>query len=702
MHLHRRLLRTPRRAATFLLLAGNFACGGAGDTTRPPIEDVASVVITGAPATMMMVGDSVRLVAAPVNATGSIVANQQVAWATSAPTVAVIRENGTVLAIGSGHVTITASAGGQSGTTTFDVADGALLGTQGGVLRAAGGVVTLTVPAGSLAQATLIVIRPPATAPSDARFVPGTAFEIGPDGTRFGLGATLAVTYDAAKVPAGLAQESLQLCGLSGANWVVVPNSKVDMATKKVTGAIYGAGVYMVRSTPVDHITLIGAAAGGALYVGQGASLHATLYTATNDTLPQRTMSWSSSDASKVTVDAAGAVRGIAPGTATITATTDGKSGTATITVLTRPTADWSRATDWTTFQGDARHSGFIDATLDPGAFQERWVVTPVAGASYYQPTVGGGRVYLAMSAYFTAQQLIALDPANGTRQWVRDFGSIFGINQPTYDNGSLYITTGGHEDTFMYALNETDGSLRFQMAFPSQWEHWKAPVVSGSTIVTAGGYYGGLVGFNRATGATTFSMSGPQVDGWAPAAANGLVYTTGYVSGGGVRGIDPTTGTVSTELIDSRLAAVTTPVIGGTNDLLTITGNRLVAVDLGANRVAWEQSGSYTGMPVVGGGVVYGFSGSSVTARRESDGAALWSWTAPAQFSSLQTMVLTNNVLFVGATGGYNSTGITYAIDLASHLVVWSYPMNGGMALGKDGTLYIVQGSKVAAIAVK
>src|SRR3954471_1366671 len=48
----------------------------------------------------------------------------------------------------------------------------------------------------------------------------------------------------------------------------------------------------------------------------------------------QRIFAWSTSDASKVTVSTSGLVTGVAPGIATVTAAVDGKSATATITVL--------------------------------------------------------------------------------------------------------------------------------------------------------------------------------------------------------------------------------------------------------------------------------------------------------------------------------------------------------------------------------
>lgn len=68
-----------------------------------------------------------------------------------------------------------------------------------------------------------------------------------------------------------------------------------------------------------------------------GASTQATAVTVDSlgATLTGRTVTWSSTDAAVATVTASGLVTAIAPGTANITATSEGKSGFATITVTT-------------------------------------------------------------------------------------------------------------------------------------------------------------------------------------------------------------------------------------------------------------------------------------------------------------------------------------------------------------------------------
>jgi hypothetical protein len=479
-----------------------------------------------------------------------------------------------------------------------------------------------------------------------------------------------------------------------------VQGSTVDPATRVVTGRIGRTGTYTVRSTPVDRIVLTGAVAGGALYAGQTATMVPALLGTANDTLPSRTMTWTSSAPSVVTVSPTGGVTAIGPGSATITATTDGKTATADVTVLGRPSPDWSRAGEWTTFMANAQHTGYIDATVDPAAFSERWARSPLGTASAYQATTGGGRLFLATTSYFSTQLVAALDPASGSLLWQRDFGGIFGLNQVTWDDASasVYVTSGGHQDTYLYALNQTDGTLRYQTPFDSQWEHWKAPVIAGSAIVTAGGYYGGMYGFDKASGTQLFFRGGSQTDGWGPAVENGVA----WITDGGVKGISATTGTVVLAASDPRLTAVTTPIIAAPGTMITVTGGRMLAVSLATGAITWEQSATFSGSPVTGKGVIYAVSGTVVAARSVSDGALLWTWSPPAPYSVPQSLALVNNVLFLSSNGGYGSAGATFAIDLASHRTVWSYPLAGELSISGRGLLYIVAGARVAAINLK
>ncbi|MBI3569273.1 MAG: Ig domain-containing protein [Gemmatimonadetes bacterium] len=89
--------------------------------------------------------------------------------------------------------------------------------------------------------------------------------------------------------------------------------------------------------------------ANAALLVGQASQLSAATLDAAGNALAGRTVTWSSSDAGKASVSSSGLVSAVAPGSATITATSEGRSGTATVTVSPVPVA--SVAVSATTLQ---------------------------------------------------------------------------------------------------------------------------------------------------------------------------------------------------------------------------------------------------------------------------------------------------------------------------------------------------------------
>jgi uncharacterized protein YjdB len=84
---------------------------------------------------------------------------------------------------------------------------------------------------------------------------------------------------------------------------------------------------------PVATVTVVPAA--GTIAPGATLQLEATTKDAAGGTLTDRDIAWSSSDEDVATVSEAGLVSGVADGEATITATSEGKSGSAAVSVLT-------------------------------------------------------------------------------------------------------------------------------------------------------------------------------------------------------------------------------------------------------------------------------------------------------------------------------------------------------------------------------
>jgi len=90
-----------------------------------------------------------------------------------------------------------------------------------------------------------------------------------------------------------------------------------------------------ITPVPVNAVTVTPGTV--SLVLGDTTSLSATLTDSTGSVLVGRAITWSSSDPTVATVLATGFVRAVGAGTATITATSEGHSGTAAVTVKAGP-----------------------------------------------------------------------------------------------------------------------------------------------------------------------------------------------------------------------------------------------------------------------------------------------------------------------------------------------------------------------------
>jgi len=457
------------------------------------------------------------------------------------------------------------------------------------------------------------------------------------------------------------------------------------------SGTAKAQASFSIRVIPVGAVRITPDTS--AAYTGTTTTLTAEVIDSFGATATDRPVTWNSLNTALATVNTDGVVTAYTAGTVTITASSEGKADSASLTVIPRPAADWSAVTeDWGTFQGNAAHNGYVPAVLDPGVFAKRWEATISAQPTYglNQAVSGGGTVFISNAAYFGRQLLIAFNAASGSQVWSQDFGIIHSVDPPAYADGAVYVATGGHEDSFLRAFDAVTGTQLFRTPYENQWSRWQAPVVSGGNVYMAGGYFGGMYSFDG-TGAQRWFNELTQYDGFTPAVGNDRVYAlTGQVSPQ-VLVVDPATGARVDSLTDPVLESggygvSGTPVLGSAHNLLTVQAGQVLSFDLQSRGTAWRMIGGFVGMPAVGNAVVYVQNGADVEARQESDGTLLWTWRRPGQVGLWPTMIATKNLLF--ATDGAS----TFAVDLGAHLQVWSYPAGGQLSLTRDGLLLIAR----------
>jgi uncharacterized protein YjdB len=254
------------------------------------LQPVASVVVTPSADTLTL-GERVTFRASALDAQGLPLANRIVLWASNNPTVATVSSDGEVIGLGVGSARIRATVEGKFSDATVVV-------QPVPVARVAVTPTTVTLTPGQTAQLTVTL--------SDSA------------GNVLG-GRT--ITYATSEAQIASVSASGLVTAIAQGSAQIQVSSEGKSASVAVT--VNPIPIASIRITP----TVV------SLRVAQATRLVAEALDAQGATLANRTFTWSSSAPSVASVNQLGDVTGISAGVATITASSEGKSATATVNV---------------------------------------------------------------------------------------------------------------------------------------------------------------------------------------------------------------------------------------------------------------------------------------------------------------------------------------------------------------------------------
>lgn len=347
--------------------------GQAAVTVTP--EPVATVTITPGRDTLA-VGTNRALTATLRDADGAVLTGRPVAWSVSNPEIASVSSQGVVTALAPGSVAVVGVSEGRVGQATIVVLArlaNAITLTPGTSTLEVGGTVTLitqvTDPLGNVLPGRVVVYSSDnlavaavtsqgvvtalargtarITATSDGRSTSAIVTVIDVPV------ATVQILPAAADVPLNTARAlSVQARSASGVvlsdRMVTWTSGAPSIATVNASGVVSGvaAGVAVIAAS-VDGITGFSTITVRApivatvnispsapeLTVNQQLQLEATARTSGGVLVPGRTIVWQSSNQQVAFVTSSGVLIGVSAGTATITATTEGVSGTTSVIV---------------------------------------------------------------------------------------------------------------------------------------------------------------------------------------------------------------------------------------------------------------------------------------------------------------------------------------------------------------------------------
>ena len=296
-----RLVSRPRRqlmvGALFLCVSG---CGGGTDAgpavTTPvprPVTPVLTTLNLGVTAADLKASRTRQILATTLDQNAQPI-TASIVWSSSASAIATVSVSGLVTAIAPGvaSITATATAGSTTLTGVVVITVSALAVTSVTVSPA-----TLVLVQGSMGALTALVV-------GDSGVSTGVVW-----GTSNALAAGVGTTGTVSATGLGNAQ----VCAIS-----------------VIDSAMRGCSAVTVTAVAVASVTVTPPSL--TMLLGQTATLGATTRDANGNTLTGRVVSWSSGNAAIATVSQVGVVSAVGLGTVTISAASEGRTGTATVT----------------------------------------------------------------------------------------------------------------------------------------------------------------------------------------------------------------------------------------------------------------------------------------------------------------------------------------------------------------------------------
>ncbi|MCE5268513.1 MAG: M36 family metallopeptidase [Planctomycetaceae bacterium] len=337
---------------------------------------------------------------------------------------------------------------------------------------------------------------------------------------------------------------------------------------------------------------------------------------------------------------------------------------------------------DWSTLGNGPSHTSYFPGILgDAPLTSLLWSVSIAAN----QVAVADGRVYVTPDS----SGLVALNETTGVQLWKYTFAAANSINPPTFDSGHVYVQREDHSSVGgnqLFSIDATTGVMTWSAPFDAQWESYFAPTVADGKIFVDGGYYGGMYGFDQATGAQLFFSGQAQYDEWTPTYYNGKAYS--WVAGS-FQEHNPTTGAVNWSVTlpwNWNGWSMNTVSAVDNNRAFVIGTAGLYAIDLTTHAQLWGLADTgFSGSPAVQGTTVYAIHGTQVRAYDVATGALKGTYDSGQGLTGQP--ILTNDGLIVA------SASKTFLLRRSDLQLLNSIAVGGKISLANN-TLYVAASS--------
>ena len=378
------------RTAIALCVAA-LGCGGGGGVAGPP--PVATLSVTLAQ-TSVVIGETTTATATPRDAGGTVLTGRAITWSSDNTAVATVSATGVVTAVSTGAARIIAGSEGQSGSATVTI-------TVPPVASVTVSLASSSIVAGTTTQATAT------TRDASGVIVTGRLVSWSSDNTAVATVST-------------------------GSNTAVV--TAVGSGTANITGTSEGrtgSAQVTVVATAVASVTV--SLASSTIGIGRTTQATATTKDASGSVVTGRAVAWTSDNPAVATVSAVGVVTGVAAGSANITATSEGQSGSTAVTVA--PQLGFGSSTEKIRIVdiGGTFTPTLTGSSTGTTTFISRATSVATVNAQGIITGVGEGQVWIAASSPgYVADSVYVIVPRNSTGPVLRSDLTTFNVKPGT------------------------------------------------------------------------------------------------------------------------------------------------------------------------------------------------------------------------------------------------------------------------------
>ena len=281
---------------TLMVLPFLAGCGDGGGGTEPaPVAT--TVAVSPSSATLQAIGGTVQLSATVRDQNGQVMTGASVSWSSSDNGVATVSSGGLGTAVSAGSATLTATSGQASGTVSVTV--------------------TQVVTSVAVSPASYTIVAGEGTIQFTAAVKDANGHAV--------HGAMISWT-----------SSDPSRMSVDAATGLATPWEPGPATITATSGGVSGTASVTVLPRPVATVQV--EPSSGSILVGETLQMTASPRDGAGNVLVGRTVTWASSDMAVATVTSSGLVTGLKLGTSTITATSEGRSGQATVTVAPPPT----------------------------------------------------------------------------------------------------------------------------------------------------------------------------------------------------------------------------------------------------------------------------------------------------------------------------------------------------------------------------